>query len=61
MSLLVPAYLQTLLLTALIFGGQEEPGWRGFALPRLEERHVPLVATLILGLAGLCGTSRCTA
>jgi hypothetical protein len=32
----VPAYLQTLLLTALIFGGQEEPGWRGFALPRLE-------------------------
>ncbi|HJV14876.1 MAG TPA: type II CAAX endopeptidase family protein [Propionibacteriaceae bacterium] len=46
----IPAYLQTLLLTALIFGGQEEPGWRGFALPRLEQRHSPLVATLILGL-----------
>lgn len=46
----VPEYLQTLLLTALIFGGQEEPGWRGFALPRLEERHAPLVATLILGV-----------
>lgn len=46
----VPAYLQTLLITALIFGGQEEPGWRGFALPRLEKRHVPMVATLILGL-----------
>lgn len=45
-----PAYLQTLFITALIFGGQEEPGWRGFALPRLEERHAPLVATLILGL-----------
>ena len=53
MSLVVeraPAYLQTLLLTAVIFGGQEEPGWRGFALPRLQQRHAPLVATLILGL-----------
>jgi uncharacterized protein len=46
----IPAYLQTLLLTAVIFGGQEEPGWRGFALPRLEQRHTPLVATLLLGL-----------
>lgn len=47
----VPGYLQTLVLTAVIFGGQEEPGWRGFALPRLQSRHSPLVATLILGLA----------
>ena len=47
----VPAYLQSFLLTAVIFGGQEEPGWRGFALPRLQSRHSPLVATLILGLA----------
>jgi uncharacterized protein len=46
----IPAYLQTLLLTAVIFGGQEEPGWRGFALPRLQQRHPPLIATLILGL-----------
>jgi uncharacterized protein len=45
----IPGYLQTFLLTAVIFGGQEEPGWRGFALPRLEQRHTPLVATLILG------------
>lgn len=47
----VPAYLQTFVLTALIFGGQEEPGWRGFALPRLQQQHSPPVATLILGLA----------
>jgi membrane protease YdiL (CAAX protease family) len=46
-----PAYLQTFVLTAVIFGGQEEPGWRGFALPRLQQRHSPVVATLILGLA----------
>jgi membrane protease YdiL (CAAX protease family) len=27
----------------------EEPGWRGFALPRLQSLHGPLVGTLILG------------
>ena len=28
----------------------EEPGWRGFALPRLLERYSPLKAGLVLGL-----------
>lgn len=32
----------------LFIGLGEEPGWRGFALPRLLETHSPLVASLIL-------------
>ncbi|WP_276277430.1 type II CAAX endopeptidase family protein [Haloarcula regularis] len=35
---------------ALVGGGNEEPGWRGFALPKLEERYSPVSATLILGV-----------
>ena len=31
-------------------GGQEEPGWRGFALDRLVARHSPIRATLLLGV-----------
>ncbi|MBY8981221.1 MAG: CPBP family intramembrane metalloprotease, partial [Candidatus Lokiarchaeota archaeon] len=31
-------------------GTNEEPGWRGFALPRLQSKFSPLIASIILGL-----------
>lgn len=31
-------------------GGNEEPGWRGFAMPHLQARYSPLVASLIVGV-----------
>ncbi len=39
-----------LVLTTLFTGGNEEPGWRGFALPRLLKWHSPLIASLVLGV-----------
>lgn len=35
---------------ALVGGGNEEPGWRGLALPKLQEQYAPVPATLILGV-----------
>jgi uncharacterized protein len=46
----VAPYLGTLVFVMLLGGGQEEPGWRGFLLSRLEARHGPVTATLILGV-----------
>jgi uncharacterized protein len=42
-------YLPMLVFLTLLGGGNEEWGWRGFALPELLERHRPVASTLILG------------
>ncbi|MEV7091928.1 type II CAAX endopeptidase family protein [Amycolatopsis sp. NPDC051045] len=43
------AYLPGLVLQMVTTGLAEEPGWRDFALPRLQHRYGPLGGTLILG------------
>jgi membrane protease YdiL (CAAX protease family) len=43
-------YVANLAVIFLLYGGNEEPGWRGFALPALLERFHPLLASLILGV-----------
>ena len=42
-------YLPALLIFPAFITWGEEPGWRGFALTRLQERYHPLVSTLIVG------------
>ncbi len=39
-----------------VLGGPlgEEPGWRGFALPRLQPLHGPLLGSIILGILWAC-------
>jgi membrane protease YdiL (CAAX protease family) len=46
---LLLGYLPFLVLQTLTTGVAEEPGWRDFVLPRLQDRYGPLVGTLILG------------
>ncbi len=48
-SLLFTSY-PVLLLSMILFPALiEEPGWRGFALPRMEAAYGPLTGTLLLG------------
>jgi len=42
-------YLPALLIFPAFITWGEEPGWRGFALTRLQENYHPLVASLIVG------------
>ena len=44
------AYVPALAAACVLGGGQEEFGWRGFALPHLERRWGPVRGPLVLGL-----------
>jgi uncharacterized protein len=48
-------FFAVLFVSQLVTSGLfEEPGWRGFALPRLQERHGALCGTVVLGLCWGC-------
>ena len=44
------SYLPAVVYVAIFTGMGEEPGWRGFALPRLQERYGPVLATAVLAV-----------
>lgn len=47
----LPANVILFFLYGVIYGGlSEEPGWRGFALPRLQAKYSPLGSGLLLGI-----------
>jgi membrane protease YdiL (CAAX protease family) len=54
LALITPAFWSvfatTMLVGLVVPGYGEEAGWRGFALPRLQQRYGPLAGSLVLGL-----------
>ncbi|GIJ47244.1 CAAX amino protease [Virgisporangium aliadipatigenens] len=48
--MILAAYLPLLIMQFLTTATAEEPGWRDFALPRLQDRFGPVLGTVVLGL-----------
>ncbi|MER6284902.1 CPBP family intramembrane glutamic endopeptidase [Streptomyces sviceus] len=51
---ILAAYLPGLLVQMITTGLAEEPGWREFAMPRMQRRYGPLTATLVVGALWGC-------
>ncbi|MGX1368646.1 membrane protease YdiL (CAAX protease family) [Streptomyces canus] len=51
---ILAAYLPGLLVQMVTTGLAEEPGWREFAMPRMQRRFGPLTATLVVGVLWGC-------
>ena len=49
-QLILTFYLPAAVIGILFPSLGEEPGWRGFALPRLQQQYGPLIGTLILAV-----------
>ncbi len=47
--ILLALYLPMLVLQFVTTAAAEEPGWRDFALPRLQDRFCPFLGTVVLG------------
>ena len=50
LAVILPTYLLTLVVGVILGPLWEEPGWRGFALPRLQARFGPALGSLVLGV-----------
>lgn len=49
-GLILSTYLITLIAGVILGPLWEEPGWRGFALPRLQAQYGPIVGSVLLGV-----------